>query len=238
MSSRPVGLCNLDYAAEYEAILKKHMPEHFSAFADFFAGTQRLHTLAEMLSKHITEQDLNVLNVGCGPFATEIFVDALQGQNLTSLDYTPEFAPFFDLFREGGYLQKAEFMQADIMQHSLPNDHYDLIILHDILYEKALDMSELIAKLMPSLKPGGFVFLDFVNARTGWIWRVCGKPDHFRRYDPEDVRKILHTAQCDILAWAPTNGSANPKVRALHRLLWAVSRSSNNYAVLARLKGS
>ena len=237
MSSDPKGLHNLDFLPRYEKILTENLPESFTQFADFFAGTQRLLSLAAMLDDHVTGLGHQVLNVGSGPFATEIFVQALDGQNIVSLDYTPEFAPFHALFRAEGHLSQTRFKQADIMQEVFEAEAYDLIVLHDILYEHALDLEAVISRLLPSLKPGGLLFLDFVNSRTGWIWALFGRGNKFKRYDPADVRAFLHRNGLDIVEWRPTHGAKSLSARAIHAFL-KIFGASNNYAVLARKSAS
>lgn len=236
MSSDQPGLCNLDFVPRYEQILAENLPENFTAFADFFAGTQRLHTLAAMLEQHVHGTGQRVLNVGSGPFATEIFVKALQQQTVVALDYTPEFAPFHGLFRQEGYLKNTSFLQADIMSEAFEPESFDLMILHDILYEPALDLEAVLTRLQPFLKPGGLVFFDFVNARTRWIWTMLGKPNLYRRYAPRNVKAYLSSNGYDILEWRPTHGAKSLSARTLHGTL-RLAGASNNYAVLARKTG-
>ncbi|MGB7240815.1 MAG: methyltransferase domain-containing protein [Sulfitobacter sp.] len=236
MSSEPPGLHNLDYVPRYEQVLSQNLPPSFEQFADFFAGTQRLHTLGAMFDQHVTAKGLSILNVGSGPFATEIFVDAMQDQSILALDYTPEFAPFYTLFQKDGHLQSTRFLQADIMAEEFEEASFDVIILHDILYEQALDMDAVVTRLKGCLKPDGLMFLDFVNARTGWLWSLLGKPNRFRRYDPRQVKRRLEDAGLKIIDWRPTHGSKSLSARMVHAGL-RLFGASNNYAVLVRKTG-
>jgi SAM-dependent methyltransferase len=227
-------LCNLGYADRYEALLTQNLPVHFTQFSDFFSGLHRLKTLGNMLAVHFKKKHASVLNVGSGPFASEIFVTALQGQNITAIDYTPEFAPFHGIFRKEGHLLTTEFQQADAMDIEFEASKFDLIILHDVLYEPALDLENLTTRLKTYLKPGGLIFIDFVNSRTGWIWRIMGKPEQFSRYDPNRVKKFFANSGFEIVDWRPTHRSKSTVVSMFHMLLWYVFRASNNYAFLAR----
>jgi len=236
MSSNIKGLHNLDYVTRYEQVLAENLPENFMQFADFFSGTQRLHTLGSICATHVTRKGLTILNVGSGPFATEIFVEALQDQTVVALDYTPEFEPFHALFQQEGYLEGTSFLRSDVMTEEFDEAQFDLIILHDILYEQALDMEAVISRLSLFLKPGGMVFFDFVNTRTAWIWRMLGKPNRFRRYDPRRVKSFLSRSGFEIMEWRPTHGAKNPVVRMMHATL-RLFGVSNNYAVLVLYKG-
>jgi SAM-dependent methyltransferase len=237
MSSKPeTDLCNLGYAEQYEAILSQNLPESFTQFSDFFSGLHRLETLGNMLITHFKQKNASVLNVGSGPFASEIFVNALQQQNIVAIDYTPEFAPFHGLFRKDGHLLTTEFEQADAMAIEFAVSQFDLIVLHDVLYEPALDLEKLTTRLQTYLKPGGLIFIDFVNSRTRWIWKLMGKPEQFRRYDPNRVKAFLGELGFEIVDWRPTHRSKSTVVSMLHIILWYGFRASNNYAFLARKK--
>lgn len=229
-------LCNLDYVERYETLLAENLPASFTQFSDFFSGLHRLKTLGNMLEMHFKKQKGAVLNVGSGPFASEIFVSALQQQNIIAIDYTPEFAPFHSIFRKDGHLLTTEFQEADAMAIEFETSQFDLIILHDVLYEPALDMEKLTTRLQAYLKPDGLIFIDFVNSRTRWIWKMMGKKDHFRRYNPKHTKDFFSKAGFEILDWRPTHRSKSTLVSMLHVFLWYGFRASNNYAFLAKKK--
>ncbi len=233
-SEMPAGLCNLEYLPRYERLLQKNLPPAFSAFSGFFASPHRLRVLGAMLERHYSRSDGRILNIGCGPFASEIFLSALQGRHVTAVDYTAEFAPFRDLFRQDGHLSRLDFRLGDVMEIAFEPGAYDLVILHDILYERALKMQALINRLDGALRPGGLLFLDFVNSQTGWLWKALGRGDLFQRYHPKQVRAILRQAGFEILDWRPANASTGLAGRALHRLLNDGFGISNRYALIAR----
>ena len=238
MSSEPMpgmpGLCNLDYLPRYERRLRQHLPPGFAAFGGFFARLDRISLLGRMLQENCPRPAGRILNIGCGPFASEIFLSALQGAHVTAVDYTPEFAPFLELFRRDGHLSRLDFRQGDVMALNFAPRAYDLVILHDILYEPALDMQALLAHLDTALKPGGLLFLDFVNSQTRWLWKALGRGDRFRRYHPDEVRRIMARAGYEIIDWRPASASASPAGRALHGVLQGLLRISNRYALMAR----
>jgi len=226
------GLCNLDFVDRYTDILQENLPDKFSNFDKFFSGTQRLKTLAAILQHHIKEDGLKVLNVGSGPFATELFVERLQKQHIQSIDYTPEFAPFYQILLKEGYIANTSFEQVDVMKAEFPMEAFDLIIIHDVLFEKALEMETLITRLSPCLKPGGYLFFDFINMRTQWIKRLFGRHDQFQYYDPAMVRKFVTQSGFKILSFEATHRADSWPVKFLHHALRIISGGSNNYSVL------
>ncbi|MFT6556363.1 class I SAM-dependent methyltransferase [Sneathiella sp.] len=230
------GLCNLDFVDRYADILQANLPNKFSDFDRFFSGTQRLETLAAILKRHIQEDGLTVLNVGSGPFATELFVERLQKQQVQSIDYTPEFAPFYQLLLNEGYIANTSFEQVDVMEVEFPQKAFDLIIIHDVLFEKALEMETLITRLSPFLKPGGYLYFDFINSRTQWVKRLFGRHDQFRYYDPVKVKGFVTHAGFEILSFEATRKAHSWPIRVLHHALQILSRGSGNYSVLVQSK--
>lgn len=229
----PGRLRNQEYVPRYRSHLEQ-LPGHLRPLAEFFACMTRLHTLAGMLDRVALQPGSDVLNIGCGPFATELFVGALEKARFLSLDYTAEFAPFLDIFIHEGKMPEVEFRLTDVTAAKFDSNRFDVVILHDILYEPALDLADLLAKTTPALRPGGVLFLDFVNARTAWLWRALGREKPFRRYDPDTVRQALAENGLEVVAWAPTHGAGNPLVALAHKTLWRLSGLSNAHAVLSR----
>ncbi|MDQ0321105.1 SAM-dependent methyltransferase [Pararhizobium capsulatum DSM 1112] len=228
-------LVRIDYRARYHDLLRDHLPEKFRPFAPFFANTRRLETMAGMLQRNFGGTGKAVLNAGCGPFASEIFVGALQHQQIEAFDYTPEFAAFFNIFRQEGLLADVRFFHADAMTVSYPNARFNLLVMHDLLYETALDLETMLARYIPFVAPGGLVYFDFMNARLRTLWRLLGKEKQYRRYDPDEVRSLLARHGLTVLEWqAVRSGSKGPSA-GFHALLRALG-TANAFAVMARIE--
>lgn len=232
----PSPLVRLDYRARYQELLRDHLPEKFRPFAPFFANTRRLETMAGILHRHFDGTRKTVLNAGCGPFASEIFVGALQHQHIESFDYTAEFGAFFDIFRQEGLLGDVRFFRADAMAVDYPNTRFDLLVMHDLLYETALDLETLLRRYVPFLTPLGLIYFDFMNARLHGLWRLLGKEKRYRRYDPNEVRHILGRLGLTVVEWRAVRSGSKGPTAGFHALLQAMG-TANAFAVLARLDG-
>lgn len=227
--SRPV-LTRSEYRGRYRELLDRHLS---GPLADFFSNTDRLLTLAQCLGTYLVGENKRVLNVGCGPFAAEIFVSALQRHTIHSVDYTSEFEVFFDIFRQEGLLANAVFTRADIREMSIDSDSFDLVILHDILYEPEIDLIAMLDKVRTVLSPGGLLYLDFMNIRVRWLWKLLGREREYQRYDPDELTCTLDRYGFDILHAGPVHKSGWGTAGLFHAALWAVCRTSNSIGVMA-----
>jgi SAM-dependent methyltransferase len=227
-------LCNLDYMGRYQAHLTESLPPDLNELTRFFAAPARLKTLAAILTQHFAGSGGRVLNAGCGPFATELFVSALQGREIESFDYTSGFAPLHAIFQKDGKIGNTRFQVADALTVEYPDNSFDLVIIHDVFYETGLPMDVLLRKFHRSLRPGGLLFFDFVNRRTEWLWRMLGSSHTFNRYDPDWVRQITSDLGYSIIEWQPTYGNSSLAKLAIHKLSEIFLRQSNGYAVLIR----
>jgi SAM-dependent methyltransferase len=214
------------------------LPVGLQEFSDFFSDLDRLHTVARILKGHLTGRDRLVLNVGSGPFATEIFVGALQQHRICSFDYTAEFGAFYDIFRREGLLGNTVFLRASAASVEFVHGHFDLIIMNDILYEQALDADGLLRRYHAFLAPSGLIYFDFMNRQTRWLWRLLGKERGYRRYTPDEIRVALEQNGFDVLVWTPPDRSNKRPKRIVQDLLWYGLRTSNTVAVLARKRES
>lgn len=231
MSSRPL-FANLAYRDAYVSKLRRGLPESFQPFAAFFGNLERLATLAAMLDGRLGKDALT-LNVGCGPFAAEIFVPALQGGRVVSFDYTAEFAPFLHAFRADGHLANTLFLRADALTVAFRPASFDAILIHDVLYETGLDLGALLARHVPALKPGGLVYLDVMDTRLGRLWRLLGKERDYRRYRLDDVTATLEAHGLRLVETRPAIGARRGPVRLAHQALWRATGLSNAVGMIA-----
>jgi len=230
----PRHLVRQDYVARYEQLLHGNLPGDFVRFAPFFASMDRLDTMGAMLQRHLSGTGRSILNIGSGAFASEIFVAAFQNQNITSFDYTPEFAPLFDIFGKEGVLHGTAFMTADAMTACFAPRAFDLIVMHDLLYEPALDLDALLSRYLPVLAPGGLIYFDYMNQGVHWLWSLLGKEKRYRRYRAGEIAAILRRHDLEIVERRAVKPSGSSLKAAFHAVLTNLFRTSNAFAVIVR----
>jgi SAM-dependent methyltransferase len=158
----------------------------------------------------------------------------LQGHQVYSFDYTREFAVFYQVFRDKGLLANTVFLQADALSVAFRPESFDAVVVHDVLYETRLDAATLLARFTPTIRPGGIIYFDFMNAGTKTLWRLLGKERAYRRYRPADMAEILSQNGLELLETRPHVGAHDPIVRLFHAGLWWLFRTSNTIAMVAR----
>lgn len=244
MSSRKqqgdVLIANAGFRDRYQLLLAEHLPPAMKAFAPFFANVNRLETMSSLLARHVVRKieskTIRILNAGSGAFAAELFSAPFQNQDITSFDYTEAFAGLYPVFRGEGLLRTTTFSRADANTVVYPAGKFDLIVFHDIFYETALDIPAMLGRFQVFLRPGGYLYLDFMSQGTGWLWRVLGRGKAYKRYAMTGVQGALFANDFEILELKPSGGVSNPIVGVLNRILWAAFRTSNAYAIIARKK--
>lgn len=222
-------------AGEYAEILRGCLPRELQPLIPYFAYPDRLKVLAAMLAKHFNDVPGKVLNVGCGPFATEFFVLPLRPHRIVSFDYTRGFVPAHEALARRGHLTNIEFLIGDATTLEFEPTSFDLVVMHDILYEPALDFERMLVKYDRYLRPGGLIYLTVLDRGTQWIWKLLSREKPHVRYSLAAVRSRVELAGYRVLDCQPASlQSRNRAKRSFQRLLWHAFGLANQYAILAR----
>lgn len=223
--------------ARYRDLLQGALPPDLRPLAPFFADLSRLDTLAALLDKHLDHgprgRAERVLNLGCGPMASELFCGALHGRKIVSVDYTPAFVAFGKQLQAMGLLPEVMILQADAMTAEWPDGWFDAILLHDIMYEDALNLHLLLPRLSRFLAPGGLVVLDVMDARLHWLWKLMGREHAYRRYTLAEVRQAIRASGMTEIAQVAVPPRAGLARQTLYLALRAFGLS-NAVAFVAR----
>lgn len=222
-------------AGEYAEILRACLPRELQPLVAYFANSDRLQVLASMLASHFTDVSGKVLNVGCGPFATEFFVLPLRAHQIVSFDYTQGFMPAHAALAARGHLAKVDFLIGDATRLEFAPAAFDLILMHDVLYEPAMDFEHMLVKYDRYLRPGGLLYLTVLDRATEWIWKLLSQEKPHVRYSLPAVRSRLESAGYHVLDCEPASlQSPHWARRAFQRLLWHAFGLANQYAIVAR----
>ena len=227
-------LVNTGYRGRYRALLEEKLPPSLKPFATFFSNLKRLDVMSAMLEQYVGNSSKTILNVGCGTFAAEIFSVSFQKRDITAFDYTEAFAELYPVFKQEGLLETTRFSRADANTITFPPATFDLAVFHDIFYEFALNVPDVLARYREFLKPGGFIYMDFMNQKTARLWRLLGKEREYKRYTTSQIRKALKDNGFELLEMRRSCGSPSRAVRFLNWGLWTFFRTSNAFSVVAR----
>lgn len=222
-------------AGEYAQILRECLPRELQPLIAYFANSGRLQVLAAMLAVHFTEVAGMVLNVGCGPFATEFFVLPLRAHRIISFDYTRGFVPAYAALTRRGHIGKVDFLIGDATKLEFAPASFDLVLMHDVLYEPAMDFDHMVVKYDRYLRPGGLLYLTVLGRGTQWIWKLLSQEKPHVRYSLAAVRTRLEQEGFEVLDCQPASlHSPSLLKRAFQRFLWHAFGLANQYAFIAR----
>ena len=218
----------------YEQLLRDNLEGALQGFVPFFANQARLRLLDFALRRHFKSTPADVLNIGCGPFATEFFLKPLAPHRIVSFDYTQGFGDLFPVFRACGYLQNTRFFVASALDVTFPANSFDLVIMHDVLYERALPFDVMFEKYDAYLRPGGLIFFDLMDVRMQKIWKKLGKEADYQRYDIGATLAYLQARGYQVLECLPSLKAVGLANKLFRRVLWHGFRRANSFAIMAR----
>lgn len=219
--------------ADYRELLRTYLKADLAVLVDFFCNRRRLALLTRLLGTHCRPAPSTVLNVGCGPFATECFAAPLATSHFISFDYSANLAPLYQAMRARGQLPRTRFFVGSATDAEFEPARFDLILMHDLLYEPCLDAPGLLLRYHTFLKPGGYLFFDVMDRRIQPLWKLLGKEVGHRRYDLNALRARLDP-HFELIECAPYLGVKGPLDALFRRLLWHGFGLANNFAFLIR----
>ena len=132
------------------------------ALADGASGWNHNSHYHDFLLRHAPARCANALDLGCGKgdFARLL---AQRSDHVLGVDLSPEMLRFARQLSLA--YPNIEYLQADVMQHPLPDDHFDCIASIATLHH--LPLSAVLPRLKAALKPGGVLLvLDISRDET------------------------------------------------------------------------
>lgn len=177
------------------------------ALAEGDSGWNHNNHYHDYLLRHAPAHCTNALDVGCGKgdFARLL---ARRADHVLALDLSSEM---LSSARQLSFAySNIEYLQADVMQHPLPNATYDCIASIATLHH--LSLADVVPRLKAALKPGGVLLvLD--------IARDDGLGDFFQSLAAIPATRVLHRI----------HNRRQPKPSAEARAAWSAHGDDDHY---------
>ncbi len=231
------GAHNHEFLDLFRKILEKNLSKDFPGIVEFFSNTHRLDIMRRLMRQYFHCGEGTVLNIGSGVFATELFVDELSKCRFVSFDYTRDFAKIFPILRKEGKLGKTSFFIGDALNAEFKEEVFDIVLMHDLLYENALNLTPLLNKYDAYIRPGGLIFLDVMDIRARRLWKLLGREKEYHRYNIPDVLNLLRESGYEVLEVVPNLGAQKGFPKVLRAIFWYTLGIVNSHAIIARKVG-
>lgn len=86
----------------------------------------------------------------------------------------------------------------------IPEEYFDAVVLSHII-EHLPNGERVITKLIPKLRKGGVIYVEWPSFRSLWLpsmrgtLNFCDDPTHVRLYSRKDIIEVLKRAGCKVL---------------------------------------
>lgn len=226
---------SLEQEQLYRSVLHRHLAGMEIKEIEFFVNPRRFELLDRLIGDELRRKGAEILNVACGPFAIEFYLQ-LRDANIMSFDLETRLTGLHRQLIDSGLIAQTSFDVASIEAFAAPRA-FDVIIINDLFYLKFVDFYALIETYIGHLKPGGLLYFDIQDQRARPIWKAFGKEGRNRRYDLGDVGRLLVAQGMKIESMTPLLGIKGSVDRAFRKVLWHTAGLSNSFVFVARKTG-
>lgn len=217
---------------QYANALHRHLEGLAPGEIDFFINPRRVEMLDRLIGAELQKPDIEILNVASGPFAVEFYLK-LTTCRIESFDRERRLVSLHKELTARGLIAPSQFTVADVAKFD--SDHaYDVVLINDLFYSRHIDFYGLLPKYADFVKPGGLLYFDIQDERAGPLWRAFGKDDEFRRYNLDEVVRVLRQQGFSVEAREPALGIKGGLDGLLRRGMWHLAGLANSYAFVAR----
>lgn len=159
-------------------------------------------TKFRLLPKSLRNLPFNFLDAGAGSHSATLTKQWFPFCNYYGIDRTKDYEN-----DENDFAAMKEFYEMDLTKlqfSNIPDDHFEVLMMSHII-EHLPNGDKVIAALLPKLKAGGVVYLEFPAARSTRFPSKKGTlnfyddPTHCRLYSVHEVSDILIQNGCNIL---------------------------------------
>ena len=219
----------------YRSVLHRHLAGMEIKEIEFFVNPRRVELLDRLIGDELRRKGAEILNVACGPFAIEFYLQPCDA-HIWSFDLEPQLLPLHRELVETRLIAPSSFEVASIEAFDAART-YDAIVINDLFYLKFVDFYAVIESYIGRLRPGGLLYFDIQDQRARPIWKAFGKEGRNRRYDLDDVGRLLVAQGMKIESMTPLLGIKGSFDRAFRKVLWHTAGFSNSFVFVARKTG-
>jgi hypothetical protein len=217
--------------AEYDALLSQFLTERPEKEVRFFLNEKRFYLLNTVMGDVLRTKIKTLLNVACGPFAFENYMNLGDAVALTAFDMDDKVAPLFDALQARGYFKRHQFQTASLESFTSAQT-YDLVLINDVFYTKYLDFYQNIQKYADFVAQNGYLYFDVLDQKSGWLWALFRKDDRYRRYDLAQVEALMQRVGFALVRTAPSLGIKGGLDYWVRKLLYNAFGIANNHVYL------
>lgn len=145
------------------------------------------------LKKHFKNKGFNILDVGCGNHSASYTKFFFPNCQYYGIDSTTEYNT-----SKNDFELMEKFYEKDITQlqfNDIPNDFFDVIMMTHII-EHLHNGDAVIASLLPKLKMGGVIYIEYPSARSV---NLPSKPETLNFYDDPTHVRIYTVEELNLL---------------------------------------
>lgn len=217
----------------YLSLLRKYLGDLPEREISFFVNRKRFCLLRSLIGDYLRNDVRSILDVACGPFAFENYVDCHPEVRIDSFDLNPRLTGLFQALRKSGKFDNLSFRCSSVEEYSTSKT-YDLVLVNDLFYHKAVDFFGVIGALSERVKPGGLLYFDILDERSKRLWSSFGKDKQFVRYNLPKIALELAKHDLELMSITPSLGIGGMPDFTMRAALYRTLRLANNYVFVAR----
>lgn len=155
------------------------------------------------MKKAMGNRPFTLLDIGSGNFSPSKTVNLFPDCTYHGLDLNYSYS-----YTESDIQALQRFYEKDLTKlefDDIPDNHYDYINMAHII-EHLHNGDEVLVKLLPKLKPGGYIYIEYPGQRSTKLPSMYGTlnfhddPTHVRVYSTKEIGNVLKTHDCTVIS--------------------------------------
>jgi len=215
----------------YDDVLNSEMRPLPQKEIDFFVNERRFDLLKKSFPSNSLMEMKSILDVACGPFSFENFVQLSANCRVDAFDMNSSIKTVHKKFQNLGYLKSVAYQEMTL-ENFASQKKYDLVLMNDVFYLTQLDFYSQISRYCEMVRNEGYIYFDLLDTTNAWLWRLTNKDQRFARYEIENVFKELSNLGFVNISNAPSLGIKGGIDKFLRTILLSTTGATNNHVFL------